>query len=118
MDQLSGAIYLDQFVKPVVTKLASFAENLAYREQSLKLTLNQVLQRNWFFETQYKYTRSTLDRRRALTTIPPAYDRIVAEQSDLDEVKVSLLFSPPSGIFSPSGIHVVKLILYGCLATS
>ena len=100
VDQLSGAIYLDQFVKPVVTKLASFAENLAYREQSLKLTLNQVLQRNWFFETQYKYTRSTLDRRQALTTIPPAYDRIVAEQSDLDEVKVSLLFSPPSGIFS------------------
>ena len=33
VDQLSGAIYLDQFVKPVVTKLASFAENLAYREQ-------------------------------------------------------------------------------------
>lgn len=79
---------------------AQTTERFDYHEWQARAVLNQILGREWFFEAQYQFARSELERE--LPTIPasPNFVRSTTDRADLHEVRVALTWRSPSGPFA------------------
>lgn len=70
-----------------------------YRETSGRLLLNQILARDWFFETGYQFTHAVLDQRFLDIPASPTFERHARARADLHELHGALTFNHSSGLF-------------------
>jgi tetratricopeptide (TPR) repeat protein len=76
------------------------AQRLAYREESILATLNQLVSRDWALGSSYRLTRSEL--RTTYPEIPVLLkpDADVEDEALLHELGLSLNWNSPSGLFA------------------
>jgi hypothetical protein len=74
------------------------AERIEYREQSVALSLNQLIGRDWSVGARYRYTYADLNQRiqalRAISSLPDS-----EQGSALHQVDLFALYNHPSGFF-------------------
>ncbi len=92
--------YTNLTFPPPPIQPVSTPEQLNYNEKSFKATLNQVIANEWFFEAQYRFTRSELrDRFTAVpSTVNPFAETFV--RAELQQVALSGLYIHSSGLFA------------------
>ncbi len=78
----------------------STPEQLDYTEKSIKVTLNQVVANDLFFEAQYKITRSKLDD--DYPAIPSSANAFAhtSGRAEMQQVGLSGLYIHPCGVFA------------------
>lgn len=98
--QVGAFTFTNLVFPPPPVQPGSTAERLDYTEKVLKVTLNQVVANEWFFEAQYRFTRSELlDRFGAIpTTVNPSAQTF--RRAELQQAGLSGLYIHPSGIFA------------------
>jgi hypothetical protein len=72
---------------------------LHFTENSAVLTLNQIVDRDWFLQAQYKLTASDLRSNLPPISAPAGFSRTTTQSGTLEEVRLSATWQPPSGLF-------------------
>jgi hypothetical protein len=79
---------------------ANTAERLDYHEYEARLVWNQIVDRDWFLEAQYRFTRSELERAWPDIPAPVGYERTTRWAADLHQVQIAATWQHPSGVFA------------------
>jgi len=100
VDHDIGVFRLENSSRPL--KPSSIRERLDYQEQSLALTVNQLLSRDWALGAYYRFTRPEVDM-----NIPEVPETAIgaslaraSDRSDLHQSGLYLLFNHRSGLFA------------------
>ena len=99
VDRETGLFNYDFSGLPPATP-ANTREELDYREFNARVIFNQIIGREWFFEAQYQFTRSELDRSLPNIAASANYARTTSSNADLHQFKLSATWQHPSGFFT------------------
>jgi hypothetical protein len=97
--QQTGNLLLDFASATPSVSVQENATQLHFTENSFALTLNSIVQRDWFLQAQYKFTASDLRTTLGALPSPAGYNLSSSQSGSLNEARLGATWQPPSGIF-------------------
>jgi Tfp pilus assembly protein PilF len=79
---------------------ASTTQDYDYTENTARLTLNHILDQQWFLQAQYQYSHSELKTTLPDIAAPSSFSRVQTQSGDLQQLSLSATWQAPCGFFA------------------